>query len=248
MSTRPKQKVCPFCAESMKVEAVVCPHCRRDLPKSFSLWGLAAVVAIFVVVAVYNSQRSLPATEAGAPTASGATAAPSPEAIETPALLEKSSFPINEVDARELAESLGPSWKEVMLMDSSADSFSGGFSRMIIGKSGSSDIFTLANGQVWDLQLRSGIGDRCGSPANLDSELPRIIWTVAPSLSVTDDQIAELRRGLRKLEPTKIRIGDVGLTTMGGCLPLVDIRVHWSSGRSGTAGGGTEERLPPLAP
>ncbi len=25
-------KTCPFCAESVKREAIVCPHCRRDLP------------------------------------------------------------------------------------------------------------------------------------------------------------------------------------------------------------------------
>lgn len=23
---------CPFCAEKIKAEAIVCPHCRRDLP------------------------------------------------------------------------------------------------------------------------------------------------------------------------------------------------------------------------
>ena len=30
------RRPCPFCAEEIKVEAKVCPHCQRDLPLNWS--------------------------------------------------------------------------------------------------------------------------------------------------------------------------------------------------------------------
>lgn len=29
----PTERTCPYCAESVKVEAIICKHCQRDLPK-----------------------------------------------------------------------------------------------------------------------------------------------------------------------------------------------------------------------
>lgn len=29
-----RRRACPHCAEPVRVEAVVCPHCKRDLPAS----------------------------------------------------------------------------------------------------------------------------------------------------------------------------------------------------------------------
>lgn len=33
VSSSSEQRVCPFCAESVKEEAIVCKHCKRDLPE-----------------------------------------------------------------------------------------------------------------------------------------------------------------------------------------------------------------------
>ena len=33
VSSSSEQRVCPFCAESVKEEAIVCKHCNRDLPE-----------------------------------------------------------------------------------------------------------------------------------------------------------------------------------------------------------------------
>jgi hypothetical protein len=31
MPTAPATRTCPYCAEAVKPEAVVCPHCRKDI-------------------------------------------------------------------------------------------------------------------------------------------------------------------------------------------------------------------------
>lgn len=91
------------------------------------------------------------------------------------------AFELDEVDARDLVATLGSPWTGKPVLDrESSDEFTGGFSDLLIFGGGSATIYTLPNGQVWQLQLRTGVGDRCGSSKPLARSYPIAMKSIAP--------------------------------------------------------------------
>jgi hypothetical protein len=66
MNPKPTKEVvmkCPLCAEEVKAEAKVCPHCQRDIatgkgPGDYS-WtgGRLIVIGVFVVMVMYAARQ-----------------------------------------------------------------------------------------------------------------------------------------------------------------------------------------------
>lgn len=136
-----------------------------------------------------------------------------------------SAFDSNEVDARDLIDSLGAGWKGLTLMDPTADGYTNGYHRELSGRDRTAAIFTLPDGRVWDLQLRSGVGGRCGTAASLIPLVEPVLHALAPKVSLTVEQHQQIVRGLRTKDSSEIvEIGNVRVGGSGGCVRQLDIR------------------------
>ncbi|PKP93157.1 MAG: hypothetical protein CVT77_06400 [Alphaproteobacteria bacterium HGW-Alphaproteobacteria-16] len=148
------------------------------------------------------------------------TAQPSAAALDA-----RPSFPIDEVDARDLIDSLGAPWREPVADDTRADSFSGGYVRQMAFKGRSVGIYTLANAKVWNLQVRSGYGEQCGSGDDIAPHIARIYQAVRPGQSLDATQLATLQRGLTIEAGERLDLEGVRIKTFGTCIKLLDVRV-----------------------
>ena len=68
-----EQRVCPYCAEDIRIEAIRCPHCRSDLAGHEAPAGLPAPRV------AYAAPQPAPARSAGAIAPASAIAAPAPQ-------------------------------------------------------------------------------------------------------------------------------------------------------------------------
>ena len=105
-----------------------------------------------------------------------------------------------------------------------SDGLTGGSSRHFSAPDRSISYFALPDGKVWNIQLRSGMGERCGRPEPLIAGYRALIRTVAPTAEITSGQRTEFERGFSTPTGAKIEIGKIRITSMGDCIRAFDIR------------------------
>jgi len=181
--------------------------------------GLGSTAIIAVTVAWSASQHGAPAAPASVEV--------SQADIDASGKSGKASFNLSQQEAVDLIEGLGSPWSGGIWGDASFDSFSGGEMRSSSARTGSADVMTIASGQVWDVQLRSGMAGRCGPAVPIAKHLDSLIAAIDPAISLTDSQRRELHAGLGSDTITKVELGNTSVTTVGGCIKQFDIRKHW---------------------
>jgi hypothetical protein len=111
----------------------------------------------------------------------GEGGSPLPAAVAPPSA---PSFDMDEVDARDLIDSLGRPWSGKPVLDQeSEDGFTGGYSDLLLFDGGSATIYTLPDGKVWRLRLTAGFGERCGEVEPLFRAYPTVASRLTGSSS-----------------------------------------------------------------
>jgi hypothetical protein len=152
-------------------------------------------------------------------------AATKPIGERTPTGADRASFPLDEVGAQALIDFLGPRWRDMTRFIDRADSFTGGHALGFVARDRSAAVHTFADGKVWNLQLRSGMGNRCGSAAMLEPLLGPVLRKLAPSSTLTAPQRSVLIDALKDRQSgDPVEIGEVRIAATGGCIVTLDVR------------------------
>ncbi len=189
--------------------------------------GIAVALALGIGASLaLDTPDSTPANRTDNQPVRGASAGTEagPAVDQLPRGARRQTFPIDEVDARDLIDALGAPWRGGLIDDARADGYSGGYSRMIRLPNGSVTIHTLADGRVWNLQLRSGMGDRCGRARDIAPHITRIYATLQPGKQVSGDALVALVAGLDAPGARQITVAGVRLSTLGDCIRSLDVR------------------------
>lgn len=123
--------------------------------------AIAIEASALTILGLLASAALLTGCSDGAP-ASVPDAGASPAAPVTSSREALPAFQLDEVDARDLVQASGQPWSAGKLQDAQPDSFSGGYSRYVLGPNGSAAIYTRADGQVWRIKLTAGAEGACG--------------------------------------------------------------------------------------
>lgn len=189
--------------------------------------GITALVAVGIAAAMVSEMSDSASTNEalGSDASNQSDVTPVQVAADDrPIGARRRAFPIDEVDAQDLIDRLGAPWSGGLLDDVRYDSHSGGYSRSIMSPKGSAHIHTLADGKVWNLQLRSGMGDRCGRSQDIAPHIDVIYAKLQPGKHLSRDVLATLAAGLDKPAAQQITIDGVRLSTVGNCIRSLDVR------------------------
>lgn len=189
--------------------------------------GIVTVVAIGVAAAMTLDRPNAPSTSnaggSGASSQSALVAAPVAQ-DDRPIGARRQTFPVDEVDAQDLIDKVSAPWLGPTFADVRADRHSGGYGRSITSASGSANIYTLADGQVWNLQLRSGTGRDCGRAKDIAPHIAEIYSALQPGRRLRSEALATLVAGLDSPTARHVTVDGVRISTVGECIRSLDIR------------------------
>lgn len=101
------------------------------------------------------------------------------------------------------------------------DSLSGGEALRQSYKNGMLDIYTMPDGEIWRINVTSGIGDRCGKQFSNKSIVQKVVSTIAPD---ADPSVAEkLFAALKSESMDEAFAGSIRFTASGGCLQRLGV-------------------------
>lgn len=154
--------------------------------------------------------REVPANEIDAAGTSEASARP--------------SFDLDESSALRAIKDLGAPWSVAPLIDDTKpDSLTLGSSRSVINKLGSADVYTLPDGHVWRIVLRTGFGNRCGKRGILIAALPKLLSKVAPATGVDPLLMRKLSAALAADTIEEADLAGAKVNVSGSCIAALSV-------------------------
>ncbi len=146
------------------------------------------------------------------------------DAAGPPEVQQRPSFALDDTAALDAIAKLGTPWStQPFLDDARPDSLTGGYYHTLGNSGGSSDVFTLPNGRVWRVNLRVGVGERCGQPSQLEAAFSGLLAIVAPKAELDANTKVKLAKALRTRTGEDADLVGVNVKMSGGCVAALSL-------------------------
>lgn len=135
----------------------------------------------------------------------------------------RAAFPMDEISAEDLMAAFNNEWSGPIAQNDSDDSLTDGRHKMLMFKDRSLNLYILPDGRVWRLRANVGMGDRCGSRAEVKQVVEHLARTLMPHAdashvlsSIGGSSIAELDADEARLTVSNACVNSITLTAKNG--------------------------------
>jgi hypothetical protein len=91
------------------------------------------------------------------------------------------------------------------------------------GEGGEAKLYRLPDGWIREVALTSGVGKKCGDPADVERAIPLLLTGLATKVTLSPAQAQRLKVGLAESPPVSVDIGAVRIAVQGGCVQQLTV-------------------------
>ena len=135
----------------------------------------------------------------------------------------KPSFDQTIPGVRATIAGLGAPWAKPSRNEIVPDPATGGTIIATSADGGGAKLYRLPDGWIREVALTSGVGKKCGDPADVERAIPLLLTGLATKVTLSAAQAQQLKVGLAAGPPVTVSLRGVRVTAQGGCVQALTV-------------------------